>query len=336
MSSSTSHSKLWGRRYSLKLIFKDGSQAVLSHDKFEPEALKMNFVVDYPGYQAFYMAVIEIWNVGAETEQKLIGKITEGTIVELSAGYQNEGRYGVIFLGKVFQPLVDRVNVTDFRFTLSCVDGKDMFENNTVNFTLPAGYTQLSLLQSTLARASAPINAGAISPPRNTATMPRGVTVFGAPSRQLRLFARDNNLDMYAHQEKINFAPNSASVDPNPIVVSPSTGLIGSPSQTDAGVHIRSLLNPNILMSNPCRLIKIDQALTRQELIRIGAITSILDADGTYKIIGVRHVGDTRGNDWYTEVIGLTVSGKADPRNAAEAEEPYLPSAYKGIGSTLQ
>ena len=144
-------------------------------------------------------------------------------------------------------------------------------------------------------------------------------------------------MDMFVSTNKINFASNYVPVDPDPIVVSPTTGLIGSPQQTDAGVNIRSLLNPNIVMVLPPRLIKIDQALTRQELKRIGVNSSSLEQDGTYKIIGVRHVGDTRGNDWYTEVVGLSVHGEADPRIAAEAEkDTYLPSAYKTVENTLQ
>jgi hypothetical protein len=56
--------------------------------------------------------------------------------------------------------------------------------------------------------------------------------------------------------------------------------------------------------------VKLDQTLIRQEKIRRGILQTRLDEDGLYRVAGVMHIGDTRGNEWYTEVVAVGFMGK--------------------------
>ena len=50
-----------------------------------------------------------------------------------------------------------------------------------------------------------------------------------------------------------------------------------------------------------------------------------LDEESMYRVIGVEHVGDTRGQEWYTKVIG-----------ANQSMEGILPTTYGTIRDTNQ
>lgn len=45
--------------------------------------------------------------------------------------------------------------------------------------------------------------------------------------------------------------------------------------------------------------------IIRQAPIVFGVLLPRLDRDGLYKIVRVVHVGDTRGNEWYSEITGI-------------------------------
>ena len=37
------------------------------------------------------------------------------------------------------------------------------------------------------------------------------------------------------------------------------------------------------------------------------AVVPVLNTDGTYYVLQVRHVGDTRGNEWYSHIIAINI-----------------------------
>ena len=69
------------------------------------------------------------------------------------------------------------------------------------------------------------------------------------------------------------------------------------------------LLNPNITMVNPAMNIKLEQATIREQLKQIGVAPTLLEQDGIYKVAKLTHRGDTRGNEWYTEITGIITQG---------------------------
>ena len=79
------------------------------------------------------------------------------------------------------------------------------------------------------------------------------------------------------------------------------------PTQADYGVTIRCLLNPRIKVNT---LIHVDNSLVRAQQFEQGQQVYALDTDGIYKVIQVTTIGDTRGNDWYTEAETVTQAGK--------------------------
>lgn len=109
------------------------------------------------------------------------------------------------------------------------------------------------------------------------------------------------------------------------IVLSADTGLVGMPQQTmGAGVNVRCLINPNIRING---LIQLDQASVYRTAIgnnevaqspdRISEIDEngnrVLDGttsqaasiatDGVYIVKAIAYTGDTRGQEWYMDLM---------------------------------
>jgi hypothetical protein len=51
-----------------------------------------------------------------------------------------------------------------------------------------------------------------------------------------------------------------------------------------------------------------------------------VDADGVYKILCMDHTGDNRGNDWYTDLICLSVDPSAPAPKGALDVASGIPS----------
>jgi len=74
---------------------------------------------------------------------------------------------------------------------------------------------------------------------------------------------------------------------------SPQNGLVGSPAITRTGIEIRALLRPQIRL--------LERFFVESRTIS-GTLVGNVVAD--YHAISIKHTGDTRGEDWFTEIEG--------------------------------
>jgi hypothetical protein len=74
---------------------------------------------------------------------------------------------------------------------------------------------------------------------------------------------------------------------------SPNNGLIGSPEITRTGISIRSLLRPRTRIMERIFV----KSRTLSNTLRFGTFAD-------YHIKSIKHKGDTRGEDWFTEIEG--------------------------------
>lgn len=313
----SSNLPLYGRKWKISVLKKDGKEALIVSDSdFDNAtpgrgALKCTFKVHKTGFQALWWAEITIWNLMGDTETEIM---KEGYRVMIEAGYAH-GKYGKIFSGQIFQHMFDRQNVTDFILTLHCIVGMDILHANFVSATVASGYDYTSLIQKMSKEARTPHTVD-VSPNLPTKKHPRGVTLFGEPKNLYRQFGHDCNAQVWCGDDEIFNISNVTDMDSEgeAIVLTPQTGLIGTPQQMQEGVSFRCLLNPEITVKRPLKVVKLDQTLIRQMKASIGSTPPCpLDQDGFYKIVNVAHFGDTRGNDWYTDCIGVNMSGKGVP-----------------------
>ena len=283
----------------------------------EDTSLSVEFEVNYPGMTGWYYSEIVVYNFN---ERDLKRVIDEGAAVKLEAGYVN-GNYGMIFEGYIFQCLFERENIVDYKLTLRCVDGRRLFTENFTSFSLPSGMNnQLAHFNAIHAYAKEEIKIakGKTTSMLKTENHPRGTTVFSTPQKALDDLLRHYSISEPSNTsittekgETVTFDMNDPP-DPNVIHVSPdgTGGLIGSPVQTQYGCNFCVLLNANIKLTAPRKQVQIDNSLIRAMKAQQNVeLLPPFDDDMIYQVIGVKHVGETRGNSWYTYVTGINQGG---------------------------
>ncbi len=268
--------------------------------------LRCTWVVEKKALQAVNYADISVYNLTGATEAAII---REGHKVIVEAGYENSA-YGRIFDGDLFQPMWDRENVVDYKLMLHCIDGDSLLHQNFANFSLASGYDYKSIITAMAQKARTKIPIGVISEGIDRKKSPRGKVMFGDPRETFRNIARDNNAQFYINDGQLNIMKITDVPRGQALVISPQTGLIGTPQQIDYGFSFRCLMNPNIRITNPCMMVKLENTVIRQQKAIQGQIVSMLDQDMYGIVIGLKHTGDTRGGEWYTDVTCVTSGGK--------------------------
>ena len=142
-------------------------------------------------------------------------------------------------------------------------------------------------------------------------TLPRFKMLWGDPTDILRDVAIENDCHWYVTDDTLAFGFLQELEDrANAIVYSPETGLIGSPQQTQEGVNFRILLDPRIHIKKPGMQIKLDNSLIQIQKRYQNQVVLPLDQDFYCMVGKFHHSGDTRGNNWYTHIMGLNTIGR--------------------------
>lgn len=230
--------------------------------------------------------------------------------VLLQAGY--EGNFGTIFHGDLMQVRQMWGSATDKYVELFVADGDWGHVWGKINTTLAAGWTPNDVNEQTRKALTAYGLTVADLPdtiPQQAA--PRGKVCFGRARDVQRDLGRNFYTDSYCRHGNIEWLPASAYKPGEHVKVNATTGMIAVPQQTDFGITVRMLLNPSV---GPGTLLEINNRSIQQAQFTATAgetlVNKILASnlsidinanhDGIYKVLGADHVGDTRGNDWYT------------------------------------
>lgn len=261
-------------------------------------------------------STIAIYNLSAETENTIIN---EGCRVVLEAGYEGE-QYGVVFDGNVVQSIRNKEEGTTYTLTLVAADADMWMSYSLSAFSMVKGQNSRAALKNVASKATIPSQLGSISSSLSQSKLTRGKVFFGLTSDYVRQIARSENATAYVQDGKINIIKATDIPDGEIIDLSPATGLIGVPVQSEYGVTIKCLLNPKIKVNT---LVHVDNSLVRNQQYEQGQPIYSLDHDGIYRVIKTTVIGDTRGNDWYTEVETVTQAGILPAMVANGTQSPW-------------
>lgn len=295
---------LYGRKFKIYVARKDNTA-------WDVTNLRCTFSIEKVAMQTANYAEIAIYNLTRDTENAII---EEGTRVIVEAGYDgmiNDGtelkQYGKIFDGEIIQTMRDREDNVDYILRFICVDGDSFLNNNLIKMTLNSGINQRQIVENVASQALKPTEISRISPELSDAKLPRGKVFFGVPKNYIRDVAKDNGAYFWIDDGQLQVTKPTDDMIGEAIVISPQNGLIGTPAQTQFGVTLKTLLNPKIKLMS---MIKIDNSYIRMLKQQIGKIPTMLDQDGQYQVYKLQHTGDTRGNEWYTDITGIGRNGK--------------------------
>jgi cell wall-associated NlpC family hydrolase len=251
---------LFGRRYRITVSDSNG-------DALDVSQLRCTFNIAKTIQMEPNSSEITIYNLNAKTENAIM---TNGKRVTVEAGYDGT-QFGLIFDGDILQTIREREDGTTFKLTIIALDSDRAINFNIANFSLVKGQTARDIVEHIVNKAENPIDVGSISEKLSGQKLTRGKSFFGKASDYLRQISKSNELQYYMDDGRLHLISLDELPEGEIFELSPTSGLIGTPEQTDYGISGQCLLNPQIKLNS---LIHIDNSTVRAKRIDINGSNS--------------------------------------------------------------
>ncbi len=306
------------RKATLIIGQKDGDEGL------DLSEMRFRFKIQQSDYERPNTAEIRVYNLSKDTVKEITkGAKVEFTRVVLQAGYQNAA-FGVIFDGTIKQYRIGRENATDTYLDILAAHGDEEYNFGVVNKTLAAGYTQNDVIKASAEAMSLKVDTKSsegMESTGGTVPNPRGKVMFGMARAHARNAATTMGSTWSIQDRKVVVTPLQGYREGEAVVLNARSGMIGIPEQTDQGIQVRCLLNPKLKIGG---LVQIDNESINKTVAQQSSalpagqmrydsikgqpifLANIAD-DGFYRLYVVEYIGDTRGRDWYCDLICLAV-----------------------------
>lgn len=301
--------QLFGRKWSVVV-----ASAAKALDLSE---MHITFNVQQSDVETPNSCLLRIYNLKEETANDLKKKEYDRVVVK--AGYEN-GPYGLIFDGQIKQVRIGKENQIDNYVDILAADGDEAYNFAVVRQTLAAGATVKDQVQALAGSMDADgVKLGQMPEFANIGNpeLIRGKVLFGLSKDYMRYIAQSNNARWSIQNGKLTMIDNTGYLEATPVVLTSNTGLIGLPEQTQSGILAKSLLNPKLAIGCPVRID--NKSIQRAQFdVAYGALNLFpsIAADGLYRVIVSEFSGDTRGDDWYSDLICLSIDPAVAPNKA--------------------
>lgn len=263
--------------------------------------LRIRFKVTKSLFSYPNLAEIEIYNANDNTIERLRGKYSK---IILDAGYV--GAVRTIFVGQIRNVFQREENGVDVITTVFAGDGEKAWQNANFNKTMSENIAIKEVVRQ-IAATFDKIGTGKLEGLEYPADKLRGQVLSGSSKDILDQLAEDYGFQWSIQDGELITVPNELPFkDTEAILISEGTGMIGSPTITELGVNVTSVLNPLLL---PNAAFKID---AKYAGVSIGGTqfrtVKRTNASGLYKAYQVIFEGDTHANPWYVTVEGRIVN----------------------------
>ena len=284
-------------RFCTLTFTQDGGDEVLDLSEFQ---------VYFEVHQAFVgtpnWATIRVYSLSRELQQLIL---KEFAYADLAVGYGSKDDVSRLFYGQVRQVNGGlRDNSVDSFTDFICQDGDYGYNWSTVSKTLRAGHgynDMLEVLGDSFKEKSLSVGYIGALP---TVKFPRGRVMYGASRDHMTRVADNVNSEWTIRDGVIKMVPYESYEPGQAVVVASSTGMIGLPKQTLDGISFRMLIDPKVRDGS---LVELENDVIQAQDIPVnqGAALDIpgYDPNGIYKVYSIDHTGDTRGKQWFSDVI---------------------------------
>ena len=232
-------------------------------------------------------AAVTLYNLSEESRNLLSAPGDLNLLIE--AGYENEtDKPSQIYLGPVRSAL-HTVESSDIVTTIESADSQKALGTSRFKLAVGAGTPPQVVLQviakslgvkpGNLPQAAAKLAA------KGKVLFPMPTSISGNGARVLTDFCRSANLEWSVQDGELQILSLGAALDSQPYILNAGTGLVGSPSVDKEGVvSLQTLmlrgLRPGLRVVVDSRFVK-----------------------GVYRIQECTYSGDTRGGDWYIDMV---------------------------------
>lgn len=280
------------RVYELTVIPPDGEARIIRDLRVNFEITKS--VLSFPN-----IARISIYNANQDTLSALQERYSR---IVLNAGYEGDVR--LLFKGdirNVFQSKTGPDRVT----TIYSGDGEQSWQNATFNKTLSENLSVKSAIEEVL-KTFSDINIGTLEGLPDVKDKLRGQVLSGSSKDIMDNFAEEYGFTWSIQDGEIVITPDEEPLQGDEaILVNVATGMIGSPTVTEIGVDVTTLLNPRMLPNRAFKVESVNAEVTIGNLFfrNIKRTTG----EGLFKIQEVTFRGDSRDGEWTSSVKGRII-----------------------------
>lgn len=127
----------------------------------------------------------------------------------------------------------------------------------------------------------------------------QGFSVFGKASTAIETLLKGRGLEHTVIDGRLQVLEAGKPAKNSAVLLSPSTGLIGSPSHGTPETGKKGATKPQMVKAKSL----LNGRITPGALVRIESV----QINGNFRAQDVMHTGDTFGSDWYTEIEALPV-----------------------------
>jgi hypothetical protein len=246
-------------------------------DGIKIEGLRIVFSVEKTSTSEANHASVQVYNLAEQTRGWLKSK---DQAVVLNAGYLESSQ-------RLFAGVIDRLEHeregVDLVTTIECKDGGLDLRDPEFHRSYRAGTSKASIISDIVANMPHTTQ-GPVAALGAQGRTGGAVALSGTCKRVLDRLGRSWGYEWSIQDGVLQVLDEGEAATPEILAVklTPTTGLIGSPTKTERGVKARSLLRPSLRPGS--YLVVESEFLT-----------------GGYKAESVRHDGDTHGGAWNTE-----------------------------------
>lgn len=265
-----------------------------------PHDIRIEFAIDKDSSSSPNSAEITIYNL-TESHRNSVGK--EFDKITLEAGYippSGSGNVGIIFKGAV-RDVEHRREGPNILTIISCGDGTKALKRATISKSFPKGTPVKDVvdeLSKQLEKEGVSRGEWKFPDDVKEKKFKRPYAVCGSCSRELDTIGRGNGFYWSLQNETLEIVPGDGFIG-GVVLISPETGMIGTPAITDNGVRVSALLNPEI---RPNRRIQL-----KSETLEMNG------DDGMYRVSSVSYSGNNMDGEFKIDITGEAVkSGKVD------------------------
>ncbi len=282
--------------------------------------MRIVFKTFAPDADAPPTAYIRVYNLSSQTSLQIKKEFTQ---VSLQAGYVG-GDVAMIFNGTIIQTKSGAEDAVTTYLDIMASE-LDLFYNQTVvNKTLAAGSTKADHVNAIITAAKDQgVSPGHIPDSLGTGgTLPRGKVMFGMGRDQMQTTADSAGMSWSMQNGQISLIPVTGYLPGEALLINSSTGMVGVPEATNAGIEVTVLLNPKVKVGTRVSINNEDitqTSINQQGLFpNYGSINlpANTNDNGDYKVLVFEHGGDTRGNEYYTKLTCLSVDSTSSANNS--------------------
>ena len=284
------------RQYLRKVRAVLGGAVTINPGPVSKHEIKIEFTISKGVSSSQNTAEIKIYNL-AESTRNAIGK--ELDTITLWAGYMppgEDGNVGVIFKGAI-RDVEHRREGTNIITIISCGDGDAAFRRATISKSYQAGTPVKDVIDDIAKEMeSKGLSRGEFKYPEalEGKTFKRPYVACGSCVRELDTIGRGNGFLWSSQNETLEIVPSDGFVG-TVALITPETGMIGTPAITDNGVRVSCLLNPEI---RPNRRVQI-----KSQTLEMNA------ADGMYRVSACTFTGDNYTGSFQVDITGEAIKG---------------------------